>query len=179
MEDSLQRDLMYVALLFTNLIYTSRRQNVMSNSISKGREEKLSKHGTKPQMKWKQFFQISRHALAQMTQQWYMNIVWERRNKNAPQNKMDITERGWGSQWNRETACDVCVSFTPMQASSAPRTLEAWATCIRNKDQEVHWATGGWVSGCQGDKGSPASIYTFLRWTSYSGVLKLFSLHLF
>lgn len=51
MEDSLQRDLMYVALLFTNLIYTSRRQNVMSNSISKGREEKLSKHGTKPQMK--------------------------------------------------------------------------------------------------------------------------------
>lgn len=45
-EDSFQRDLIYVALLFTNLIYTSGTQNGMSSSISKGREEKPSKHST-------------------------------------------------------------------------------------------------------------------------------------
>lgn len=48
-EDFFQRDLIYAALLFANLIYISQIQKVMSHSISKGKEEKLSRHGTKPQ----------------------------------------------------------------------------------------------------------------------------------
>lgn len=52
-EDSFQRDLIYVALLFANLTDTPWTQKVMSSSISKGKEEKLSKHGTKPKTRWK------------------------------------------------------------------------------------------------------------------------------
>lgn len=61
-KDSFQRDLIYVALLVTNLIYMSWTQKIMSNTISKGREEKLSKHGAgKAQNRVKSFPNLSTH----------------------------------------------------------------------------------------------------------------------
>lgn len=83
-----------------------------------------------------------------------------------------------GEATETEPACDAHLSFTPVQAPSAPQTPGPGPHAWEIRTRKWAWALGGWASGCQSGRALTFSC-TFLRWSSYPWGLKLSSLHLF
>lgn len=131
----------------------------MSNSTAKGREEKLREHSTNRSQNKAERVLPSLQACTcpngpAATCHCGMRPQGrsEDKNKDALENKTDVTENGQGSQWDR--ASPWCASQLRTHAGTLSSTdPEDRPRARETRTRKWAWAVGGWALGCQRGEG--------------------------